>query len=844
MGIRWILGMAWRDSRSSRGRLALFSLGILFGVGALVAIRSFGDNLETAIEEESKALVGADLVIRARAEFPPEVEAWIETLGVRRAREVIFSSMAFFPETGASRLVQVRGLEKGFPFYGELETTPADARARLADGETLLMEESLMARFGLAVGDPVRIGTKTFELAGAIERVPGEMAAVGLLAPRVYVSHEAARATGLLGFGSVVRNKAYIRFPPETDVAEFLETIGPQLKTFRLSTETVESSREDLGQTLEGLQSFFQLVGLVALLLGSVGVASAVHVYVKRKIGTAAILRCLGAGAWQAFGIYLVQGMALGIVGAGAGSLFGVGLQTLFPYLLRNFLPVDVEVFVSWVSILEGFGIGFAVCLVFALLPLFGVRRVSPLRAIRRGENFAAERRRDPLRWLAYLAVAALVTGVAARQTGSLKAGLGFAGGIGVAFLTLTLLASGIVFLVRRFLPRRLPYVWRQGLANLYRPENRTVLLMLSLGLGTFLVLTLYLSRDLLLGQVAAMGEGERPTMAFFDVQDDQREEIAGILAERELPLLQDVPIVTMRLAAVKGRPVSEIVRDGTNETPDWVLRREYRSTYRNHLVSTERLVAGVWTPSVAGEAELFPVSVEEGIAEDLGIGVGDALVFDVQGVPVETVVGSIRKVDWMRVHPNFFVVFPDGILEPAPKFHVMVTRTETPEETAAVQGEVVERFPNVSAIDLSLILETLDSILSKATFVIRFLALLTVATGLMVLAAAVATSRYQRMRESVLLRVLGASRAQVERILLIEYASLGVLAGAAGSALALGAAWAMAAFVFERPFAPSAAPVVVAVAATGGVTVLVGLVSSRGILNQPPLESLRAEES
>lgn len=834
--------MAWRDSRSSRRRLVLFSMAIIFGVGALVAIRSFGHNLETAVQEQSKALVGADLVIGSRQAFTPEMEEFIEPLGSGQAREVSFSSMIYLPKTEESRLVQVRGLKGDFPFYGELETVPANARQLLEEGNYLLMEESVMVQFDVKVGDPVRIGSETFEVAGAIRKVPGEMAAVGLLAPRVYIPYRTVEATDLLQYGSVARHKIFLEFPRDTDVAALLSEIRPQLREFRLWTETVERRQEDLGRTMEHVQTFFQLVGFVALLLGSIGVASAIHVYVKRKIGTAAVLRCLGASARQAFGIYLVQGMALGLIGAFAGALLGISLQTLFPLLLKDFLPFEVNVFLSWRSVLEGFVVGFSICCVFALLPLLSMRRVSPLRAIRRGENFEKERRRDPLRWVIYALIAGGVFGVAAWQTGSVKAGLGFGGGLGIAFVALALVAVSITFLVKRFFPRQWPYVWRQGLANLYRPENRTVLLMLALGLGTFLVLTLYLSRDMLLQQVTVMGEGDRPTMAFFDVQDDQRDGIEAMMKEMDLPLLDNVPIVTMRLTEVNGRSVSDVIRDSERDVPDWVLRREYRSTYRSHLVNTEQVVEGVWTGSVEAVDEPYPVSVEQGIANDLNVTIGDTLTFDVQGLPIETTVGSIREVEWQRVQPNFFVVFPEGVLEPAPKFHVMITRTDTDEQSAMLQRRVVQEFPNVSAIDLSLILETLDSVMAKAAFVIRFMALFTVATGLMVLAAAVATSRYQRMQEAILLRTLGASRLQVEKIMLIEYLCLGIFAGLAGSILALGGAWGLSAFVFKIPFSPSWISPMVAVVATAGVTVLVGVFLSRGALDQPPLEVLRAE--
>ncbi len=834
--------MAWRDSRSSRSRLFLFSLSIVFGVAALVAIRSFGHNLEAAIAEQSKSLLGADLVISSRQPFTPEIERLLEGLGQAQSREIGFSSMVYFPKTDGSRLVQVRGLKGGFPFYGEMETAPADARADFQNGDFALLEEGLMVQFEVETGDEVRIGNQVFRVAGALRRVPGEMAAVGVLAPRVYIPYDTLPATGLLREGSLARHKVFIQFPPSTDVPAVVESLRPELREHRLRIETVERRQEELGRTMENVRAFFQLVGFVALLLGVIGVASAIHVYVKRKIGSAAVLRCLGADARRIFLIYLTQGAALGAIGAGAGALLGVALQGLLPRVARDFLPFDVPVFISWAAVAEGFSVGFLFSLMFTLLPLLPLRRVSPLRAIRRGDAFARETRRDPWRWALCGLIAATVTLFAVVQTGSPRLGIGAAGAMGAAFATLAGTAALIAWLARRFTPPSLPYVWRQGLANLHRPENRTILLMLALGLGTFLVLGLYLARDLLVRQVLIAGEGDRPTMAMFDIQDDQREEIADLITARGLPVLQDVPIVTMRLASVRGQSVESLLREPGNEIPNWVLRREYRSTYRDHTVPTERVVAGTWVGSVEDNAgEPYPVSVEQGIAQDLGLAVGDSLVFDVQGIPIETVVGSIRSVEWQRVQPNFFVVFPRGVLEPAPKFHVMITRTETTEESAQLQREVVRRFANVSVIDLSLILQTVDSIMGRVSFVIRFMAMFTVVTGLAVLVAAVATSRYQRVREAVLLRTLGASRQQIRRIMVCEYLCLGFFAGLTGALLATAASWAMAAYVFHVPFHLPLLPPVAALALTMVVTLATGLASSRGILNHPPLAVLQA---
>jgi putative ABC transport system permease protein len=287
---------------------------------------------------------------------------------------------------------------------------------------------------------------------------------------------------------------------------------------------------------------------------------------------------------------------------------------------------------------------------------------------------------------------------------------------------------------------------------------------------------------------------------------------------------------------------VESILADKQSHIPHWALRREYRSTYHDGLRDGEKLVAGTWYSRVTSNTAVVPISVEEGIARDLQIGLGDELVFDVQGVPIKARVESLREVDWRRIQPNFFVVFPRGVLEGAPTMHVLVTRVSSSDESGRLQREVVKAFPSVSAIDLTLVLQTLDSILSKISFVIQFMAMFTVLTGLLVLVGALLTGRYQRIQESVLLRTLGASRGQIFRILFVEHLSLGLLAALTGILLALLGTWALSAFVFKVSFAPQLAPLLIALFVAPAVTVLTGLLMSRGVLNYPPLAVLRAE--
>jgi putative ABC transport system permease protein len=841
--MNFTLKMAWRDSRASRRRLVMYSFCIVLGVAALVAVGAFSVNLRQSVDDQAKGLLGADLIVESRQVFPPDLQTLLAGLGGEQASEVAFSSMMVFPTAqGATRLVQVRAVEGNFPFYGKFQTAPETAAAQLgAGGRVVILEETLMNQFGVRPGDVVRLGRSEFQVLGAVQKMPGESMAVTQLAPRAYIPLAQLEETGLATKGSLLRYKLALALPatvdPEAVVAEMREKFAVQ----RLRFDTVAERKKRLGQVIDNVQAFLSLVGFVALFLGAIGVASAIHVYVRQKVATVAILRCLGASARQGFGVYLWQGAMIGLLGAGVGGLLGLAVQLLLPGALSGLLPVPVDFSISWGATLRGMAAGWLICLLFTLLPLLAIRRVSPLVALR---SMGAEKSPGFDWWQAglWVVIGAAVIGFAIWQTQSVRLGLGFAGMLAFGFAVLAGLAKAVAWAARRWTPRRLPYVIRQGIANLHRPNNRTVLLLLSLGLGTFLILTLYLTRVTLLTQIEGTAGGGRGNLMFFDIQDDQIEPVTKLLAAEGMPVLQQAPIVTMKIRSIKGRGVEDLLADEKGGIPGWTLRREYRSTFRDSLSGTEELIQGEFIGRVPADTLVVPISVEEKLAADLLVQLGDEIEFDVQGVPMRTQVTSLRKVEWRRLEPNFFIVFPAGVLEPAPKFFVVAVRAEDAAASARLQQAVVRAFPNVSAIDLTLLIETFDEIFSKVSFVIRFMALFTVVTGLIVLAGAVAAGRYQRIREVVLLRTLGATSRQLWQMQLVEYAILGFLGALVGSLLAVGGNALLAHFVFKVSAAVPVGGLIAAILAVTGITLLTGLLSARGVTNHPPLEILRQE--
>ena len=838
--------MAWRDSRRSRARLALFMSSIVLGIAALVGIRSFGDNLAASISGQARELLGADLVVSSSQPLDSALAPALAGLGQRRTPEVSFASLVSFPRTQGVRLAQVRALGAGFPYYGDWQTQPAAASADFRAGRAAgaLVDDVLLAQFDARVGDSVQVGSLRLPIVGRVLATPGQSGFSAAVAPKVFIPIKFLTATGLVRPGSRVQYRTYYQFAPAADVAAALKPLQARLDQAGVDTDTVASRQQSIGRAFADLTRFLSLVAFVALLLGSVGVASAVSLYVKEKLGSVAVLRCLGASGRQALLIYLLQTSGLGLLGAALGAVLGAGVQLLLPRVLGSFLPVQVSVAVSPASVGLGLLTGLAMAVLFALLPLLSIRRVSPLRVLRAAYDDDTAPA-DPLRGLVLALMATFVLGFAYLQTHDWKLALGFGMGLLVALGALVGLGLALRWLLRRFFPVGWSYVARQGLANLFRPQNQTVTLILALGLGTFLLATLYLVQGVLLGrvQVASNGPGQ-PNLVLFDIQTEQEKGVEQLLAAQKLPVLQRVPIVTMRLAAINGRTVSQLKKDtaGGKGIPPWALTREYRVTYRDTLSRTEKLVAGTPPqPAVAGG--LPRVSVDAGYFGRVHLKLGDTLSFNVQGAPLDVVVGGTRDVDWGRVQTNFLVVFPSGVLEAAPQFHVILTRTPGTAALARAQQALVRDFPNVSAIDLGLILRTVDDILGKISFVVRFMAGFSILTGLLVLASSVLISRYQRTRESVLLRTLGASRSQIARITLLEYALLGTLAALAGVLLAAGAAWALSTWVFEAPL-PLAAllPLPALVALVAALTAGIGWLNSRSVLGQPPLAVLRAE--
>lgn len=852
--VSWLFKMAWRDSRKNRSRLLLFTSSIVLGIAALVAVYSFRDNLQRDINNQAKNLTGADLVVISRKEMSKPMTARLDTLGDERAKELNFISMLYFIKGEGSRLMQVKALEGNYPFYGEIETTPAVAAKEFKTGRNALVDKTVMLQFGAKPGDSIKVGQINFAISGFLDNAPGQTGVTALVTPIVYIPMKYLKETGLAQAGSRINYFYYYKFRSESTLQSTIRKMQPVLEKEGIEFETVASKKQSTGRSFQDLGRFLALSGFVALLLGCIGVGSAIHVYIREKLASISTLRCLGVKAWEAFFIYLIQVTVIGFIGAVIGAVLGTGIQFLLPMALKDFLPVEFTMQVSWTAILQGIVTGVLIAVLFALPSLLSVRNISPLNAIRLSFE-ESKPAAEPLKWLVYLLIVLFVWGFAYLQMENWMQATAFTGSILIAVLVFYSLSGLLLWLVRKTLPAKAAYVWRQGFSNLYRPNNQTLMLIVAIGLSTMLIATLYFVQGLLISKVSLSSGKSQANMLIFDIQSDQRNGVSTLTKKQHLPVMSEVAVITMRLDEINGKTAAQLaLKDSVGfkpkpaeqenqprESSARAFKSELRASYREELTSAEQVTSGKWVGRVK-PGETIYVSLDERYAERINVKVGDKIQFNVQGTLIPTVVGSLRKIDWVRAQTNFRILFPAGVLEEAPQFFVLMTQVPDAKVSAAYQASVVRAFPNVSVIDMGLLLKVLDELLGKISFVIRFMASFSMITGWIVLISAVRSSKNQRLKEIVLLRTIGAKGAQILTITAIEYLFLGVLSAAAGILMAMAGSWALAVFSFGSVFTPPMMPVLILFTGVTALVVITGMLGSRGALSHPPLEVLRKD--
>jgi len=837
LNFKWLLKMAWRDGKASLTRLMLFMASIILGIAAVVSIQLFSDNLKDNIKKQSKSLMGADFIIDSKKKPSEKVQKIIDSLGAN-AFEVNFVSMAAFPKNEGTKLVKVRALEGAFPFYGSLTTVPENAGKNYQELGGALVDATLLLQYNLNPGDSIKLGNVTFPIIGALKSIPGSTAISSSVAPQVLIPFRFLEQTNLLQLGS---RKEYQYFFKNTtiDLEALDKKIDPILDAENADLDTHTSTSRNLGRRYDNVGKFLNLVAFIALLLGCIGIASSVHIYIKEKLKNVAVLKCLGASRKQSFLIYLIQIIAIGLIGGIIGALIGISLQFAFPYILQEFLPFSVDVSISFQPILMGIILGILMSVLFALLPLLGTWYVSPLEVLRGQEE--NQQKPKKARILVFLAILLFIFLFSFWMLKSAINGLVFTLGIFVTFAIMAGVASLFIKLIKKFFPTSWGFTSRQSLLNLFRPNNQTMVLVLAIGLGTFLISTLYFTKDILLAKTSLENKKTDANIILMDVQSSQEKQLVQNFESKGLEVIDNIPIITMRMESIHGKTANEIRQDTTVSMRKWMLNREFRVTYRSELTETEELLEGEFIGKAASGKPVL-ISIADNLAEDGNLKIGDDVVFNIQGVLMETKVGSIRKVDWSSMQVNFMILFPTGVLEKAPQFNVMTTYAPTEESSAALQRDLVKNFPNVTILDLRQVFTIVEDILDKISWIINFMAFFSILTGFIVLIGSVRNSKYQRIKESVLLRTLGAKSKQILKITALEYVYLGLLGSLTGILLSLFGSQLLAIFIFKEPFIPSGIPFLVFLPAITILVVVIGLSNLKSVLQSPPLEVLRKE--
>jgi putative ABC transport system permease protein len=814
-----------RDWRS--GELRLLVLSLVLAVAAMTSVGFFADRLRMGLERDAAQLLGADLVLSADQPIPADFSR--EALGrhLTAAETVTFPSMALAKDQ--ARLASVKAVSEGYPLRGALRVAPAPgapdgpAAGRPGPGE-IWVDPALLSQLNLAMGESLHLGDSSFRITRIVTLEPDRGLSFVNIAPRVLMRLEDLEATHLIQAGSRETRRLLVAGPLGT-VNDYRTWLKARLVRGQ-RIESLEGGRPEVRATLDRAEQFLSLVALLTAMLAAVAVALAARRFTQRHLDACAVMRCLGASQGDLLALYLAEFLLVGILGAAAGVLLGFIAHYVFILLLGSLIetslpPARIE------SALQGFLVGFVLLIGFALPPVLQLRHVAPLRVLRR--DLGAPRFGAAVGFLVGVVLFVLLLLWTARD---LKIGLLTTGGFALAFLLFAAVSYGAVWSVGRLRHAvSLPPAVRFALASMQRRPVATVVQTVALALGLTALLLLSVTRSDLVSAWRTAAPPNAPNRFVINLQPDEKKRFTDFMAAGHVSEYDLAPMVRGRLIAVNGSPTSP--KSYSEEQAKRLVDREFNLSYSNTLPAHNRIEAGHWFAAASDE-----LSIESGIAKTLGLKLGDRLRFDVAGQQVEGRITSLRKLEWDSMHVNFFVIFPPEALAPLPQTWISAFHLRDADEPLA--NRLVQEFPNITVIDMGAVLKQIQDILDQVTTAVEFLFVFTLLAGLLVLYAALLSSRDERTREAALLRALGASRAQLSGAQSAEFAGLGLLAGllAAGGAVAIG--WALATYVFHFPYLAEWAPWVTGGAGGVVVALIGGWLGLRPVLKQPPLATLR----
>jgi len=852
--------LARSETRRARSTLAFCVLSIALGVLAITAIRTLTVAMRSSIDGQAQRLMGADLMLQGSEPLTTGTAAELggELLGAgaRATTSVRFYSMVAKVAPGSAakstQLVRVRAVGDGFPLYGAIDSVPANRFADLGARPSILLDPAVARTLGVEPGARIRLGELELEVLGEFVKAPGSVAAEFSMAPYAFVHERFLGATGLLATGSRVQYEALYALPDRIDAEDWKDEHWDRATESRLSVRTSKEAAANVRRFLTRLSGFMTVVGLVTLFLGALGIGSAMRSFMSLKLDHAAVLRCVGATSKDLFLVYSLLSLLVAVLGSAlgavAGSIIPVLLGSASAALGAGLLPAELVLRPSAGAVLHGIAAGTISTLAFTLVPIWRTSAVAPLRVLGRTGTALEPVGLARFASLVGLGVALLTVFVLSlAETESLRIGASFTLAIALALAVLFGLARAIIALARRAGPKLPSFHLRQGIANLHRPGNQTSAVVVAVGMGFLLLGSLLILQTSLQRLLELERRDDLPNLFVIDIQPDQRE---GVLATLGTPAVKDLelsPMISARIGGVNGRSVNQSAvdqsraqrDDGQRSWEDRMRTREYFISYRGATIAAETVTAGqFWS----GRPSRQEASIDEGMAQGLGIHLGDTLTLDIQGLPLDAVVTSFREIRWQALRPNAMILLSPGEIEDAPTMFVASARVPESDARQSLTGDLVRQHGNLTVIDASEAAQTVLSILDRVSSVFTLLGVLSVLAGAVILGGAIAAGRFARQREAMLFKVLGASRSDLRRILSAEYATLALLGTLSGWLLAelIGRA-AVPALFDAAAHVPYLALTILALSALV-LNTAVGLLVGRRVSGHTPLSILREE--
>ncbi len=837
------LRLAWRDIRPELKKFAFMISAIALGVGSLTGIKGFSEALDSAMSRSARDLIAADISVRMSS-MPSDKERQVLDSLVQRGAQVTriteTLSMASAAEARRPVLATVKAVDPGiYPYYGEVELDPALALRQTLTDECAIASQEFLIRTGTSVGSHVQIGAGRFRLAAVLKSEPDRISSGVDLGPRVMITRKGLEQSGLIQFGSRATEIFLFRLPQKGLDLEMARGILKAGLQGRVRISDFRDPNPALSQGLERMTNFLSLIGLLALLVGGLGVATTIHTYIQQKLDSIAILKSLGGRSIQIIRIFLIQGLFIGVL----GSLLGIGLgylvQILFPPLIRGLMDLPTDLELAPGAALQGFLIGMLTTLLFLLPPLLAIRKVRPARVFLREMpethySTLQRLRHDPLPLIASLALLLGVGALASWLAQSWQRGFTFMAGLAGAIL---ILAAGAKILLRvlRLVPRPSSLALRHGLKNLNRPGNHMASVLVALGIGVAFTLTVYLVQTSLIPQIVKGAPSNFPNLFLLGITERDKDAVWDFLKGQPgiLEASHPIPAVPARLQKIDGKTVDQLALEPSDRR---YFQIEFVLTWTPDLPPDTRISAGQWWKP---PHETPLISVGDFAARTLKISVGSNLEFTSSGKLVQGKVASIRETDYDRPGSNNQFIFSPGALNALPASYVGTLRVNS-SQIVNLQGALFARFPNVTSVDVGQVLVKVQYLLDRISNIIRFIAFFAILSGIIILASSVVATRYQRIKEAVILKTLGATRAQVSRIQAAEFLIVGLAAGLIGCLLASVAADYLLGHLLETEFAFQWLPVGTGTVSTAILAIVTGWIASRGVLNHKPLEILR----